>query len=128
MRGLRCLACGVITAAPPPLQVPHWVWLAWTPQLLMSLQRQEGPHARRLLLNIAQLFPQTIYYALRTMMLGLRDMAVKGVKVSFPLLSGLPAGSVVCIYCLCLHADQRCWQHVCCLAWNAAWPACLLAT
>ena len=72
-----------MTATSLPLQVPHWVWLAWTPQLLMSLQRQEGPHARRLLLNIAQLFPQTIYYALRTMMLGLRDMAVKVVKVSF---------------------------------------------
>ena len=72
----------LIPVAPLPLQVPHWVWLAWTPQLLMSLQRQEGPHARRLLLNIAQLFPQTIYYALRTMMLGLRDMAVKVVKVS----------------------------------------------
>ena len=81
------------------------MWLAWTPQLLMSLQRQEGPHARRLLLNIAQLFPQTIYYALRTMMLGLRDMAVKVVKVSFPLLSSLPVGwrELHLVACACAH-------------------------
>ena len=71
----------------------------------MSLQRQEGPHARRLLLNIAQLFPQTIYYALRTMMLGLRDMAVKVVKVSFSLLSGLSAGwwASHLLVCACAH-------------------------
>lgn len=98
----------MIAAPLLPLQVPHWVWLAWTPQLLMSLQRQEGPHARRLLLNIAQLFPQTIYYALRTMMLGLRDMAVKVVKVSSPLRSYLPAGWCAFAFvslCLCLNTD-----------------------
>ena len=67
------------------LQVPLWVWLVWSPQLLMSLQRGEGPHARALLTQIAQAFPQAIYYSLRTMVLCLREFAFKVVQVSAPL-------------------------------------------
>ena len=62
-------------------QVPLWVWLMWSPQLLMSLQRGEGPHARALLIQIAQAFPQAIYYSLRTMVLCLREFAFKVVQV-----------------------------------------------
>ena len=64
------------------IQVPLWVWLVWSPQLLMSLQRGEGPHARALLTQIAQAFPQAIYYSLRTMVLCLREFAFKVVQVS----------------------------------------------
>jgi len=67
------------------LQVPLWVWLVWSPQLLMSLQRGEGPHARALLTQIAQAFPQAIYYSLRTMVLCLREFAFKVVQVLAPL-------------------------------------------
>lgn len=63
-------------------QVPLWVWLIWSPQLLMSLQRGEGPHARALLIQIAQAFPQAIYYSLRTMVLCLREFAFKVVQVT----------------------------------------------
>lgn len=48
----------------------------------MSLQRGEGPHARALLVQIAQAFPQAIYYSLRTMVLCLREFAFKVVQVS----------------------------------------------
>ncbi|KAL0020642.1 hypothetical protein WJX79_010395 [Trebouxia sp. C0005] len=61
-------------------EVPLWVWLVWSPQLLMSLQRGEGPHARALLTQIAQAFPQAIYYSLRTMVLCLREFAFKVVQ------------------------------------------------
>ena len=64
------------------VQVPLWVWLIWSPQLLMSLQRGEGPQTRALLIQIAQAFPQAIYYSLRTMVLCLREFAFKVVQVS----------------------------------------------
>ena len=50
----------------------------------MSLQRGEGPHARALLIQIAQAFPQAIYYSLRTMVLCLREFAFKVVQVTVP--------------------------------------------
>ena len=39
-------------------QIPHWVWLSWIPQLLLSLQRTEAPHCKLVLLKIATVFPQ----------------------------------------------------------------------
>lgn len=39
-------------------QIPHWVWLAWIPQLLISLQRTEAPHCKLVLLRIATAYPQ----------------------------------------------------------------------
>lgn len=39
-------------------QVPHWVWLSWIPQLLLSLQRTEAPHCKLVLLKIATVYPQ----------------------------------------------------------------------
>ncbi|MCH82648.1 transformation/transcription domain-associated protein-like, partial [Trifolium medium] len=38
--------------------VPHWVWLSWIPQLLLSLQRTEAPHCKLVLMKIATLYPQ----------------------------------------------------------------------
>ncbi|XP_048601036.1 transformation/transcription domain-associated protein [Brassica napus] len=58
-------------------QVPHWVWLSWIPQLLLSLQRTEAPHCKLVLLKIAAVFPQALYYWLRTYLLERRDAANK---------------------------------------------------
>ncbi|CAN8229179.1 unnamed protein product [Cochlearia groenlandica] len=58
-------------------QVPHWVWLSWIPQLLLSLQRTEAPHCKLVLLKIAAVFPQALYYWLRTYLLERRDAVNK---------------------------------------------------
>ncbi|KAK6924485.1 PIK-related kinase, FAT, partial [Dillenia turbinata] len=58
-------------------QVPHWVWLSWIPQLLLSLQRPEALHCKLVLLKIATVYPQALYYWLRTYLLERRDVANK---------------------------------------------------
>uniref|UniRef100_A0A7N0UBU8 Non-specific serine/threonine protein kinase n=1 Tax=Kalanchoe fedtschenkoi TaxID=63787 RepID=A0A7N0UBU8_KALFE len=58
-------------------QIPLWVWLSWIPQLLLSLQRTEAPHCKLVLLKIATMFPQALYYWLRTYLLERRDVANK---------------------------------------------------
>ncbi|KAI4327728.1 hypothetical protein L6164_020154 [Bauhinia variegata] len=58
-------------------QIPHWVWLSWIPQLLLSLQRTEAPHCKLVLLKIAVVYPQALYYWLRTYLLERRDVANK---------------------------------------------------
>ncbi|GKC69963.1 transformation/transcription domain-associated protein-like protein isoform X2, partial [Tanacetum coccineum] len=37
-------------------QIPHWVWLSWIPQLLLSLQRSEVPHCKLVLLKVATVY------------------------------------------------------------------------
>ncbi|CAL9045632.1 unnamed protein product [Musa banksii] len=58
-------------------QLPNWVWLSWIPQLLLSLQRSEAPHCKLVLLKIAQVYPQALYYWLRTYLMERRDFANK---------------------------------------------------
>ncbi|VFQ99863.1 unnamed protein product [Cuscuta campestris] len=58
-------------------QIPDWVWLSWIPQLLLSLQRNEAPHCKLVLLKIATVYPQALYYWLRTYLLERRDVANK---------------------------------------------------
>ncbi|XP_022741614.1 transformation/transcription domain-associated protein-like isoform X2 [Durio zibethinus] len=58
-------------------QSPHWIWLSWIPQLLLSLQRTEAPHCKLVLLKIATVCPQALYYWLRTYLLERRDVASK---------------------------------------------------
>ncbi|KAI8537003.1 hypothetical protein RHMOL_Rhmol10G0301200 [Rhododendron molle] len=58
-------------------QIPHWVWLSWIPQLLLSLQRPEALHCKLVLLKIATVYPQALYYWLRTYLLERRDVANK---------------------------------------------------
>lgn len=58
-------------------QIPHWVWLSWIPQLLLSLQRAEASHCKLVLLKIATVYPQALYYWLRTYLLERRDAANK---------------------------------------------------
>ena len=38
------------------MQVAHWVWLAWLPQLLTSLQRSEVVYTKRILVDLARIF------------------------------------------------------------------------
>ncbi|KAK8962950.1 hypothetical protein KSP40_PGU020559 [Platanthera guangdongensis] len=57
--------------------LPHWVWLSWIPQLLLSLQRTEAPHCKLVLLKIAAVHPQALYYWLRTYLMERRDVANK---------------------------------------------------
>jgi transformation/transcription domain-associated protein len=57
--------------------MPLWVLVVWIPQLLMSLQRPEVVHIKRLLVQLSLAFPQALYYALRTYLLTLRETAVK---------------------------------------------------
>lgn len=42
-------------------QIPHFVWLPWIPQLLLSLQRSEAPHCKIVLHKIATVYPQVKY-------------------------------------------------------------------
>eukprot|EP00252_Welwitschia_mirabilis_P021819 TRINITY_DN5712_c0_g1_i1.p1 TRINITY_DN5712_c0_g1~~TRINITY_DN5712_c0_g1_i1.p1 ORF type:complete len:3567 (+),score=681.06 TRINITY_DN5712_c0_g1_i1:1467-10703(+) len=56
-------------------QIAHWVWLPWIPQLLLSLQRPEATHCKLVLLKIATVYPQALYYWLRTYLLERRDIA-----------------------------------------------------
>ncbi|XP_031475658.1 uncharacterized protein LOC116247605 isoform X2 [Nymphaea colorata] len=58
-------------------QIPHFVWLPWIPQLLLSLQRSEAPHCKLVLHKIATVYPQALYYWLRTYLLERRDAANK---------------------------------------------------
>lgn len=55
--------------------IPYWVWLPWIPQLLLSLQRPEAPHTKLVLIRVSQMYPQAIYYWLRTYLLERRDVA-----------------------------------------------------
>lgn len=38
--------------------IPQWVWLAWIPQLLLSLQRPEAASCKNVILKLAAVFPQ----------------------------------------------------------------------
>ena len=39
-------------------EVALWVWIAWIPQLLISLQRPESGHVKRILVQLALNYPQ----------------------------------------------------------------------
>ncbi|KAJ7563398.1 hypothetical protein O6H91_03G108600 [Diphasiastrum complanatum] len=59
-------------------QIPHWVWIPWIPQLLLSLQRPEASNCKAVLLKLVTHFPQqALYYWLRTYLLERRDIATK---------------------------------------------------
>ncbi|MCL7050221.1 hypothetical protein MKW94_020144 [Papaver nudicaule] len=58
-------------------QIPHWIWISWVPQLLLSLQRAEAHHCKLVLMKVATMYPQSLYYWLRTYLLERRDVADK---------------------------------------------------
>jgi transformation/transcription domain-associated protein len=53
------------------------VWLPYVPQLLLSLLNREAPHAKALLLRVAQAHPQALYCPLRTFLLERRETAAR---------------------------------------------------
>ena len=55
-------------------QLPAWVWLPWTPQLLTSLYRREGHAVKTIFTRLVELYPQAIYYPLRAFYLERRDV------------------------------------------------------
>lgn len=69
-------------------QVPHWVWLSWIPQLLLSLQRPEASHCKTVLSKLAAVYPQALYCWLRTYLLERRDVASKAELARGPAAQG----------------------------------------
>ena len=57
--------------------IQRWVWLPYVPQLLLSLLNREAPHAKALLLRVAQAHPQALYCPLRTFLLERRETAAR---------------------------------------------------
>lgn len=45
---------------------PVWYWITYIPQLLLDLSKPEAPVAAALLKKIAKIYPQALYYQLRT--------------------------------------------------------------
>lgn len=59
--------------------LPPWVWLPWTSQLVTSLQRPETTTARHILRAAASAYPQHIYWHMRSIIPHLKDAAVRAV-------------------------------------------------
>src|SRR5689334_3294312 len=51
----------------PPIQ-----WLPWVPQLLTSLVRHDGKMVINLLNNVGRMYPQAVYFPIRTLYLTLK--------------------------------------------------------
>ncbi|WFC97412.1 transcription-associated protein 1 [Malassezia yamatoensis] len=47
-------------------ETPVWYWITFIPQLLQFLSVKEASFVRKLLMQIAKSFPQSLYYSLRT--------------------------------------------------------------
>ncbi|OQR70315.1 Transformation/transcription domain-associated protein-like [Tropilaelaps mercedesae] len=52
--------------------VPPQLWLPWVPQLLTCLVRQEGKQLLNLLTTVGRVFPQAVYFPIRTLYLTLK--------------------------------------------------------
>ena len=78
-RVLRLLQCGDSSGrlasvfASHVEETPTWCWIAWLPQLLSSLNRPEAPQVYTILVGLVNMFPQAVYYHLRTYLLERRD-------------------------------------------------------
>ncbi len=60
-------------------ELPLWLWFAWIPQLLTSLSRPEAAVVKPILKHLAHMYPQSLYCALRTFLLTLREGATRSV-------------------------------------------------
>ena len=47
-------------------ETPIWYWITYIPQLIQLLSHKQAKFARKLLMQIAKSFPQSLYYYLRT--------------------------------------------------------------
>ncbi|KAK0720417.1 hypothetical protein B0H67DRAFT_643674 [Lasiosphaeris hirsuta] len=46
--------------------MPIWYWITYIPQLLTGLSHKEAPRVQTILLKIAKMYPQALYFLLRT--------------------------------------------------------------
>lgn len=85
-------------------QVPHWVWLSWIPQLLLSLQRTEAPHCKLVLLKIATVYPQvSIKFAFVQVMTNIYSMLFFFINILyFCLFQNLRLCTTGCVH-ICLN-------------------------
>eukprot|EP01087_Luapelamoeba_hula_P021045 TRINITY_DN7293_c0_g1_i1.p1 TRINITY_DN7293_c0_g1~~TRINITY_DN7293_c0_g1_i1.p1 ORF type:complete len:1163 (-),score=108.11 TRINITY_DN7293_c0_g1_i1:76-3108(-) len=61
--------------------VPVWVWIPFIPLLLQHLLRNTAPVARGIIVKISTLYPQSIYYPLRTFLLELKSRNASAAKL-----------------------------------------------
>lgn len=66
------ILCQTLEQRGVPL--PCWVWLPWIPQLLTSLYRTEARAVKSVLSRIGKMYPQALYYHLRSFYLERRDV------------------------------------------------------
>ncbi|WIA37453.1 hypothetical protein OEZ86_014371 [Tetradesmus obliquus] len=71
--------------------LPPWIWFMWIPQLLTSLTRPETHRVKPILKQLAEVHPQSIYYSLRTFVLGLREAAQRALQEHSKHRAGLEA-------------------------------------
>lgn len=50
------------------LDIPTWMWLPWLNQLIQMLGRKEGSVVKSILLRMAQLYPQALFFPVRAYM------------------------------------------------------------
>eukprot|EP00501_MAST-03F_sp_TOSAG23-6_P002265 GSMAST32.ASY1.ANO1.2365.1 assembled CDS len=55
-------------------RMPLWIWIIWIPQLLTALVRPEAPKVRSIMLHLATVYPQSLYYTLRAFLLEKREI------------------------------------------------------
>jgi transformation/transcription domain-associated protein len=53
--------------------LPLWIWISYIPQLLASLARPEAPYMKNILLKLAAMHPQSLFYNLRAFLLERRE-------------------------------------------------------
>lgn len=68
--------------------VPPIMWLPWTPQLLNLLVQYEGGVIINLLMQVGRMFPQAVYFPIRTLYLTLRSATQRN--------KANPTGTQVC--------------------------------
>jgi hypothetical protein len=55
-------------------RMPLWIWIVWIPQLLTALVRREAAKVRSIMLHLATVYPQALYYTLRAFLLEKREI------------------------------------------------------
>lgn len=48
------------------VNLPPWIWIQWIPQLLASLSRPEGSVLKEILINLANVYTQPLFYYIRS--------------------------------------------------------------
>eukprot|EP01114_Cavostelium_apophysatum_P014185 TRINITY_DN3613_c0_g1_i5.p1 TRINITY_DN3613_c0_g1~~TRINITY_DN3613_c0_g1_i5.p1 ORF type:complete len:3612 (+),score=1106.25 TRINITY_DN3613_c0_g1_i5:200-11035(+) len=54
--------------------IPVWIWISWIPHLLSSLSRNEAPQMKNVLMKVAAMHPQALFFSLRTFLAEKREI------------------------------------------------------